>query len=122
MRRSRAKRFSAAGTRASPPGSCGGGLRMRAGVVLRKRSGFDGGCGPHMCTRSTRVWALKTLSGLATALLILIGLPGGVRPVGANGGSVALNDPTRISRLAITINKSQTVRFGRAYGEALVAN
>jgi pilus assembly protein CpaC len=95
---------------------------MRVGMVLRKRSEFDVDCGPNKRALSMRVWALKTLSGLAMALLVLIGLPGSVPPVDANGGSVALNDPTRIWRLKITINKSETVRFGRAYGDALVAN
>jgi pilus assembly protein CpaC len=40
----------------------------------------------------------------------------------ANGGIIALNDPSRIARLAVTINKSETIRFTRPYAEALVAN
>jgi pilus assembly protein CpaC len=39
----------------------------------------------------------------------------------ANGVVFALDDPSRIARLAVTINKSETVRFKQAFAEALVA-
>ena len=42
--------------------------------------------------------------------------------VAANGTDISLDDPTRVSRLAITVNKSDTIRFSRAFGEALVAS
>jgi pilus assembly protein CpaC len=40
----------------------------------------------------------------------------------ANGGVLALDDPSRIARLAVTINKSETVRFKQPFAEALVAS
>ena len=33
----------------------------------------------------------------------------------ANGGIIALNDPSRIARLAVTINKSETIRFKQPF-------
>jgi pilus assembly protein CpaC len=59
----------------------------------------------------------------ATVVLAFLGfLPTAHTRAIANGGFVALNDPSRIARLAVTINKSETIRFTQPYAEALVAS
>src|SRR5215813_12566528 len=40
----------------------------------------------------------------------------------ANGLVFALDDPSRIARLAVTINKSETIRFKQSFAKALVAS
>src|SRR5262249_13890390 len=42
----------------------------------------------------------------------------------ANGNELifALDDPSRIARLAVTINKSETIRFKQSFAKALVAS
>ena len=45
----------------------------------------------------------------------------GVLPALA-GGDVSLSDPTHIARMSVTINKSETLHFGRVFTEALVAS
>src|SRR5262245_18666958 len=39
-----------------------------------------------------------------------------------NGLVIALDDPSRIARLAVTINKSETIRFKQSFAKALVAS
>ena len=39
-----------------------------------------------------------------------------------NGLVLALDDPSRIARLAVTINKSETIRFKQSFAKALVAS
>ena len=58
--------------------------------------------------------AAAVLCVIATALL-------NIGATWANGGTISLDNPTRISRMAVTVNKSETIHFGRAFTEALVA-
>jgi pilus assembly protein CpaC len=57
---------------------------------------------------------------LALALVVLL-LPAHTRAL-ANGLVFALDDPSRIARLAVTINKSETIRFKQSFAKALVAS
>jgi pilus assembly protein CpaC len=91
---------------------------------------FAGSWGARKKTRTTsaalelRSVAQQGAFGVASvAALALVSLLSAIptRTL-ANGGVLALNDPSHIARLAVTINKSETIRFKQPYAEALVAS
>ena len=61
------------------------------------------------------------LAFMAALILSPVAIATAVVPAVA-GGNISLNDPSRISRMSVTVNKSETIRFGRGFAEALVAN
>ena len=74
--------------------------------------------GDTTCSRG--VWGHVTRF-VPAVMAVAFGISFTAAPVTA-GGNVSLSDPTRIARLAVTVNKSETLHFGRIYTEALVAN
>src|SRR5262249_37999452 len=75
--------------------------------------------------RAPGAWLVEQpgLVGFASmaALALLVLLLTTTRAL-ANGGGLPLDDPTRVARLAVTIHKSETVRFKQPFAEALVAS
>jgi len=60
-------------------------------------------------------------ASVVTLALVVMLLPTHTRTL-ANGSVFALNDPSRILRLPVTINKSEIIRFEQPFATALVAN
>lgn len=58
----------------------------------------------------------------ARAMLVLVSVSTGPVLAYANGGALPLTDPSLISHIKVTINKSQTIRFTKPFAEALVAS
>src|SRR5262249_618231 len=105
-------------------------LRLRchawwgADMVVARYSGARRGLGTASNAAGARFVAQQGLFALASvvALALLVLLPPAHTRALANGLVFALDDPSRIARLAVTINKSETVRFKQSFAKALVAS
>lgn len=89
--------------------------------VERVRSASETG-GDHRQNTFRLPGLLAASKAVAAVMVTVFGLMGSVGDVQADSGIFSLEDPAKISRVSITINKSETLRFRRPFDHALPAN